>query len=204
MSKKTLLIGITGGVGAGKSTVSSLLRKEGYPVLSADEFAREVTKPGSQANQEIAAKIGQEFISAEGEILRSELRKKITLDPLAREKLNSIMHPKIQALTKKETERLFNEGNTMVFYEAPLLFEAKSATAMDLVVCVAADDPVRIDRIMKRDNVSKEEAAKLLASQLSQNEKIDRSDFVIWNNEDAGKLNTLVEKILIEIKHRIR
>jgi dephospho-CoA kinase len=202
MSDKTLLIGITGGIGAGKTVVSELLRKEGYPVLSADVFARKITEPGSPAVKEIAEKLGKEFVASDGSLKRAELRAKITTDEKARKILEEITHPKIQALTKAESERLFAEGNRVVFYEAPLLFEAKSDHAMDLVICVAAEDTVRIERVKSRDKVSEKEAKKLLDTQMPQAEKVDRANFVIWNNDDQEKLWDKIEKVLSEINRR--
>lgn len=203
MRNKTFLIGITGGMGAGKSAASELFRKEGYPVLSADEFARKVTEPGSPAMREISEQIGAEFENRDGSLNRAKLREKITADPSARKKLEAITHPRIQALTKQEANRLFSEGNKVVFYEAPLLYEANSADAMDLIICVAADDNLRIKRVMDRDGVTEEDAKKLIAAQIPQSEKITRADFVLWNNEDAGKLRTFVEELLTKINHRI-
>ncbi len=182
--------------------VSELLRKEGYPVLSADVFARKITEPGAPALTEIAEQLGQEFIQEDGTLNRILLRTKITKDDKARKLLEKITHPKIQALTKEESERLFQQGNRVVFYEAPLLFEAKSETAMDLVICVAADNKVRVQRVMKRDGVNERDAKKLLAKQMPQDEKIDRSDFVIWNDGDHEMLWVNLQKILKELNRR--
>jgi dephospho-CoA kinase len=197
---KNLLVGITGTIGSGKSTLSRIYAEAGYPVLSADEFARELTTKDAPALHEIRNVFGERAIAGDGTLDRAFLRAEIIRDEKLRKKLELILHPKIQALTWERAKQLFTSGKALVFYEAPLLFEAKSENNMDYVICVHAAEETLIQRVMKRDKSSREHAEKLLASQLSQAEKIKRSDFVIENGGDekalARKAHDLLQKIL--------
>ncbi|HEY8278940.1 MAG TPA: dephospho-CoA kinase [Bdellovibrionota bacterium] len=193
MPVQSLLIGITGGMGAGKSTVATLYREQGYPVLSADEIAREIVSPGAPALSEIAKLFGTESLAPDGTLNRSYVREKIAQDPDLRRKLERITHPRIQNRSLFLARQAFGQGARLVFYEAPLLFEAKSDSKMDKVICVRADDNLRLQRIMDRDDCSREQALLLLSSQMSQEEKIRRSDYLIDN---SGTENELKKKAL--------
>lgn len=202
-SAKHLWVGITGGIGSGKSTVSRVFAEAGYPVLSADEINRELTQPGGHALGEIRNVFGEEAITGDGSLDRSFLRSEITRDPNLRLKLEAIMHPKIQAESKRRVEELFQQGKKIVFYEAPLLFEAKSEKALDLVVCVHASDETRIHRTMKRDKCTREQAEKLLKSQMPQDEKMRRSDFLIENEGSERELAAAAEETLKKLEAKL-
>lgn len=191
-----LLVGITGGIASGKSQLGAIIKKMGYPVLSADIFAKEITLPGNKALQEISSVFGSNAIQADGQLDRKFVREEIIRDPSLREKLNAITHPRIQEKTLSAVKELFKKGETIVFYEAPLLYEAKSDQSMDFVVCVAANDELRIQRTMQRDNVSEAAARKMLQSQMLQEEKIKRADFVILNNEDNEALEMAAKELV--------
>lgn len=198
--KKPLLVGITGGIGAGKSAFSKILENAGYTVLNADQFARAVTQVGSPALKKIAQLFGKEALLKDGSLNRAYIRGEIIRDSNLREKLEAITHPKIQELTLAESKRLFKEGKTIVFYEAPLLFEAKSEKNMDLVICVVANDKIRIKRVMARDNSNEEDAKKILESQMNQELKAKKSDYVVTNDGDLNHLKKQADEILLKIQ----
>lgn len=200
MSQRQLLVGITGGIGAGKSAVATLYRELGYTVLSADEIAREIVLPGSLALKEIRLLFGPDAIRKDGNLDRPLLRSRITADPSLRMKLDAITHPRIQKRSLELANQAFAGGAEIVFYEAPLLFEAKSESPMDKVICVHAPDELRIERTMKRDGSSREEAEKLLASQMPQAEKIDRSDYLVENKGNLEELRVNAIDVLEKIK----
>lgn len=202
--KKRLLVGITGGIGAGKSLLSRYFSKAGYPVLSADEIAREITQPGSAAIEEIRSAFGEDAILPDGSIHRAFIRSEITKDPSLRAKLDGITHPKIQTLSKQRADEFFQNGSSIVFYEAPLLFEAKSDRNMDKVICVHAPDSVRIQRVIARDKVSKADAEKLLRSQMPQDEKMKKSDFLVENSASEAQLEKNAEAVLQELLKLLR
>lgn len=198
--RKRLLVGITGGIGAGKSAVATLYREAGYPVFSADEIAREIVMPGKTALKEIRLLFGPKAIRLDGNLDRALLRERITADPELRQKLEAITHPRIQKRSLALAEAAFAEGAKIVFYEAPLLFEAKSDRAVDRVICVHAPDALRIERTMKRDGSTREAAQALLASQMPQAEKMKLSDYLVKNSGDMQELRINALEVLKEIK----
>lgn len=193
---KTKLIGITGGIGAGKSAVSAYLSAKGYPVLSADELAREVTATGSEALKEIRQLFGEGSRLPDGSLNRAFVRSEILKDEKKRKALEAITHPRIQALSKQKSAELAAQGHKVIFYEAPLLFEAKSDRNMDAVLCVYAEDGKRIRRVMDRDGSDHAHAEKLLKSQMPQEEKMKRSDFLLENNGTLKELEKKIEALL--------
>jgi dephospho-CoA kinase len=197
--KKGLLVGITGGIGAGKSLVATFFREQGYPVFSADEIAREIVAPGEPALSEIVGVFGPSALLPDGTLDRASLRSRIAAEPALRLKLEAITHPRIQARSLELAEKAFAGGAKLVFYEAPLLFEAKSERRMDKVICVHAPDSVRIERTMKRDGASRELAEKLLAAQLPQEEKMRQADYLLENSGDAAALRTAAAALLRDL-----
>lgn len=197
---KQLLIGITGAIGSGKSTLARIYAEAGYPVLSADQFARELTVPGAPALAEIQRVFGVGALAADGSLDRGFLRAEIIRDSGLRKKLEAILHPKIQELTRSRSSELFQAGREIVFYEAPLLFEANSEHHMDFVICVHAPEAKLVERVMKRDGCGREQAEKLLASQMPQAEKMARADYIIENNADEAALRAAAFALLEKLK----
>ncbi len=202
MKKNYILIGITGGIGAGKSTVADFYRSLSYDVISADQLAREITLPGSKANKEIAKYFGEKSLQKDGGLNRSFIQEKIIQTPALREKLNSITHPKIQKLCKEKAQLLSKNKFKIIFYEAPLLFEAKSNSKIDAVICVSSTTENKIKRTIRRDGVSRLQAKKILTTQLSQKEKEKKSDYIIRNNSSLAILKKQSLVVLKKIKAR--
>jgi dephospho-CoA kinase len=197
---KRLLVGITGGLGAGKSQLAALYREAGYPVFGADEIAREIVASGMPALQEITRLFGAKALRADGSLDRAFVRARITADPTLRKQLEAITHPRIQERAQALAQEAFARGASLVFYEAPLLFEAKSDRKLDKVICVHAPDELRIERVMRRDGTSREDTEKLLASQLPQEEKMRRSDYLVENSGGLEELRAEAERVLGEIQ----
>jgi dephospho-CoA kinase len=197
---KNRLVGITGGIGAGKSVVARLFSQAGYPVLSADELARDLTAPNTPALREIAKIFGQDCILPDGSLDRGRLRSEISKEPALRKELEQLLHPLIQARSLELAEQLFQEGARLVFYEAPLLFEAKSDKKMDAVICVHAPDGLRVKRVMQRDGRPREEVESLLACQMPQEEKVRLSDYQILNDGDEAQLVKRAHIVLEELR----
>lgn len=198
--RKRLLVGITGAIGAGKSTVARVFRDAGYPVISADDLARQITAPGSPALQEIRALFGARAINADGAMDRAFVRREILRDSSLRKKLEALTHPRIQDLSRRAAEESFHTGARIVFYEAPLLFEAKSDAAMDAVICVSAPEELLIERAMKRDGVGREQAEKMLAAQMPQDEKCQRSTYVLKNEGSEAELKAAASALLAKLE----
>jgi dephospho-CoA kinase len=175
-----MIIGLTGGIGSGKSTVAKLFEIIGCPVFYSDEVAKEIYFDKTLIPQ-IIALLGKEAYFSETEIDKKFIGSKIFSDTNLLHKLNSILHPAVIERFKKFTK---NYNGKLIIKETALLFEAKLEAQVDKIILVAANDELRINRVMKRDGLSKEEVLSKISAQLPQAEKIAKSDFVIYNNEE--------------------
>lgn len=193
-------IAITGGIGSGKSAVGNVLRTLKYPVIDSDQIAREVVKPGKPALKEIEQYFGREILLPNRTLNRKKLREIISDSPEDRKALESITHPRIRELSQNLADSEFERtGSHLIFYEVPLLFESGRDHNFDAVICVWADDPMRISRTTKRDNLSEEAVKRLLSTQMDQEEKKSLSDYCIENNGTLENLETSVEKLLQQL-----
>jgi len=184
------VIGITGGIASGKSVVTKILQKRfSYLVIDADQMAREAVVSGSEGLKGIVEAFGPQFLLANGELNRSLLGETIANDEKARELLNSIVHPFIGKIYEEKIKLYTNQGAPMVFYDCPLLFEAGLQDTVDEIILVIADRDLRINRIMARDGISRELAAKKIDMQMDDSEKIKQADVIIENN---GTLDDLL------------
>lgn len=189
------LIGITGGIGAGKSLVADLFRQAGGVVVDADLLAREVTAPGSEALKEIVESFGRRVLDERGRLDRAELGRIVFENLEARRRLEAITHPAIASAARARFEALGRQGHRLLFYEAALLVETGRHREMDALVVVRADDEVRIQRLMRRDNISREEVEKRLAAQAPQVEKVAVADYLIDNSGSVEQTRAQVEEI---------
>lgn len=200
---KTIVLGITGGIACGKSLVCQFFRELGAAVLSADELAREVVRPGEEAYKKIISHFGKGILTAEGDIDRSLLAQKIFLVPAERQELNRITHPAIAHLADKRIKELRqNPTVPLIIYEAPLLFEAKAEERVDLVLVVTTSPEQQLERLMQRDGLSQEEALLRIAAQMPLAEKISRADILVKNNASQAKTRKLIQKIFAELTSR--
>ncbi len=195
---RKLKIGITGGLGSGKTSASRFFIKLGYPVFFADEIAKSmmVNDPS------LVAKITQEFGSEsykEGTLNTVFLGQKVFSSPGLVEKLNSIVHP---AVVKNSTRIMAEalQSSDIVFYEAALLMEAGMMERFDYVLLITADEEIRVERGIKRGGISGDEIRRRIKSQLSEQEKITRSHFVIKNNSSLDDLHTKLIQFLTLLK----
>ena len=192
-----MIIGITGGIGTGKSTVSDYLRLKGYNVIDADKISREVIKETKIKEMNIA-EFGEGILEKtsnnKSDISRSNLRKLVFNNKENVTKLNSIMHPAIIEEIRKQIEQ--QKMEKLVFVDIPLLFEIKLEYLFDKVALVYANQKIQLERVMKRDNIPKEEALKIINSQMSIEEKKQKSDFIIENEATIEELQNKVEEFL--------
>ena len=192
-----MIIGITGGIGTGKSTVSDYLRLKGYNVIDADKISREVIKV-TKIKEMIIAEFGEGILEKtpnnKSDIYRSNLRKLVFNNKENVTKLNSIMHPAIIEEIRKQIEQ--QKMEKLVFVDIPLLFEIKLEYLFDKVALVYANQKIQLERVMKRDNIPKEEALKIINSQMSIEEKKQKSDFIIENEATIEELQNKVEEFL--------
>lgn len=198
------VIGITGGIGAGKSLLAKIYAAAGFPVFSADQIAKEIIAKGTTGWQEIVDIFGKEILGKDGEIQRALLRERITKNPVERQKLDAITHPKIQKRSAELFAEAAQQGHSLIFYEAPLLFEAQSDKKMDAVICVHAPDELRIQRTMARDGSQRDQVEQLLNSQMPQAEKIQRSDYALENAGDRTQFEAAALALLARLKAKYK
>jgi dephospho-CoA kinase len=178
------VFGLTGGLGSGKSTVAEHYRRRGLPVIDADALAREVVAPGSPALAEIAREFGAEMLLGTA-LDRPKLAALVFADPAARQRLESITHPRIQALRDVRLGELAARGEPLACYEVPLLFEKGLEDSLRPVVVVRVPEALQVERAQQRDRASEAMIRARLAAQLPIAEKAARADYVIDN---AGAL----------------
>ena len=193
------VIGLTGGIGSGESTVSSYLRELGYLILDADQIAHDITKKGSPVLQQIAAAFGTDMLDAEGNLQRKKLAAVAFATPEKKALLESLTTTEVVRLISEEVAQLRNNPEyDIIFIDAPLLFEAGVDQLTDFVWMVSAEDEIRISRVMERDQVSRDDVLQRIANQMDNDEKIRRSHEVIDNSKGRKELyqqvNVLLEK----------
>lgn len=193
-----MIIGLTGSIASGKSTVSAMLAEKGYPIVDADKIARLVVEPGTPVIQKIKETFGEEVLQKDGALNREELGKRIFGHDKNRELLNAIIHPAIRAemLHQKETH-LANGANTIIM-DIPLLFESKLQSFVEKIIVVTVNPTIQQERLMKRNGFTEDEAMSRIASQLPLSVKEDGADAVIDNNgsieETARQLNEVLKR----------
>ncbi|KAL4660509.1 Dephospho-CoA kinase domain-containing protein-like [Arapaima gigas] len=177
------LVGLTGGIASGKSTVSSVLRELGCPVIEADVVARQVVQPNSSAYHHIVQHFGPEVLLENGEIDRQKLGQIIFSDTEKRRLLNSITHPEIHKAMLKHILLYFLRGYRYVILDVPLLFETRRLTHfLNHTVVVYCDPATQLSRLMQRDGLTQEEAEQRIATQMPLKEKRGLAKHVIENS----------------------
>lgn len=189
-------LGISGGLGSGKTQVSQILREKLYPVVDADRLAREAVEPGQSAYLQIIEHFGPQVLDANKEIDRKALGRLVFDNPQARQKLESIVHPVVQILADRERQYLEQQGHRVAFYDVPLLFEKNLAHKFDGTICVYASPQFQIKRAMQRDSLSEVEVRKRIETQLPLREKAQMADYVIFNEGSLTDLDFEVRKML--------
>lgn len=194
-----LVLGLTGGIGSGKSIVAEMFRALGAKVVSADDLARIIVQPGSPTLARIARRFGAAVLCGDGTLNRAWLAKKIFSDPQARLDLDRITHPAIAELARRRFAVLAQESATLVVYDAPLLFEAGADAQVDAVVVVSVAEEVQLQRLMLRDGLDEKAARSRMASQMPLGEKLARADYVINNNGSLEQTRDQVAALIARL-----
>lgn len=176
------IIGLTGGIATGKSTVTNCLRAQGIPVIDADDLSRRVVQPGEPGLALIKEHFGPHVILDTGELDRQALGKIIFGDKGQRQQLNELLHPLIAAEMDREIARLEQRGDMLIMLDIPLLFETNFGEKVDEVMVVYTPESVQLERLMARDELSRIDAESRIQAQLSIEEKRCRADYVIDNS----------------------
>jgi len=187
--------GLTGGVGMGKSTAAGFLHARGAQVVDTDELARQLVQPGEAALAEIQNVFGKKMISADGRLRRDELAGIVFADSAARKKLEEILHPRIRERWLKQMENWRRENHPLAVVVIPLLFETQAGSQFDKIICVACSAANRQKRLLER-GWTPEQIRQRIAAQMPVDEKIARSDFVVWTDGDLESHSAQLDLIL--------
>ncbi len=194
-----LWIGLTGGIATGKSSVAKILREMGYPVVDADELAREVVRPGSPGLKAVVQTFGPEILETSGTLNRQALGQIIFADEAKREKLEEILHPLIQDLRSREKLKLEQSDVVLAFYDVPLLFEKKMGAEFDYTVLVYASAKFQRSRIAERNKLSEPEISRRLTAQIPIEEKVKMANYVIFNEAGPAELRGNVQAVVTDL-----
>lgn len=189
------VIGLTGGIASGKSSVATLLSSFGVPVIDADQLARDVVIPGSAALARIVESFGEGVLDSSGALDRAALAEIVFAESGARKKLEAILHPAIKLLAEERLAELREQGEPVVFYMAPLLIEAGATDRVDEIWVVYVDLETQIERLMARDLMSREAAEQRISSQMPMEEKKTYGRVIIENTGSKADLVKQVELI---------
>ncbi len=195
------LVGITGGIGTGKSTVANLLRDGGFPVLDADQLAREVVVPGLPAHAEIAH-AWPEVLGPDGHIDRKKLAAIVFADGPSRARLEAITHPRIRERIAAEAAALEAAGHGLAFVEAALLVETGFYRQLGGLVVVTASEQVQVARVLARDGGTREAVLARIRAQLPLAEKVRAADYVVDNGGSPEATRVQVLRILGALRGR--
>ena len=191
-----LLVGLTGGIATGKSTVDAVLRELGAVIIDADVLAREVVAPGEPALAEIAAEFGPAVLGPDGRLDRKALGVIVFADPARRRTLEAMTHPRMRERLLRRIDELTAEHfRGLVFYDAAVLIESGSHLMMDRLVVVITDEPTQIARLMARDGIDRDEALRKIRSQMPLSEKAKLADYVIENSGGRGETERRVREV---------
>ncbi|MBT2582492.1 dephospho-CoA kinase [Planococcus sp. ISL-109] len=191
-----MIIGLTGSIASGKSTVSQMLQELGYPVVDADLVARQVVEPRSETLRKIEEAFGPEVIRENGSMDREKVGAIIFNNPASRKKLNDIIHPAIRAEMLKQRQAYLDAGFKTVVMDIPLLFESKLQHMVDKILVVSVTEQEQLRRLVDRNNFTEKEARARIASQLPMSVKEAGADEVLDNNGTVEETKRQLMRIL--------
>ena len=190
------IVGLTGGIASGKSTVSNILMKFGLPIIDCDKISREILLPNKPAYQKVLEQFGSEIANQDGSINRKALADVVFENSQALAQLNSITHPAIIYEVKGRLAALQQKFCPAVIIDAPLLLEAGLDTLTTEIWVVTADRETKIQRAMLRDNATREQVLHRMKNQLDDQARIARADVVITNNGSIAQLENTIKELL--------
>ena len=196
-----LVLGLTGNIGCGKSSLSNIFMRNKINVVDADLVSREIMND-KDTLEEIKKSFGNDIINEESNLNRKKLAQIVFNDDKELVKLNNITHPRIKEKINDKIKKIENNKENIVIVDGALLIEANYLDIIDKLIVIVCDEKVQIDRIIKRDNCSKEEAIIRIKSQMSQDEKMKYADYIIDNSADKLNLETKAEILIEYIKEK--
>jgi len=187
-----MILGLTGSIASGKSSVAGCFVDCGAVLVSADLLAREVVNPGSPTLVKLVEAFGADILTPGGSLNREMMAQKVFIDPAARRRLEAITHPAIAHLAECRLAELKQAPHDLIVYEAPLLFEAGAEGRVDQVLVIVVDPDIQLARLMQRDNLGDLEARRRIDSQWPQADKVQKADFVIDNSGPLQQTRVMV------------
>ena len=197
-----LLVGLTGGIGSGKSTVAAMLEARGAVVFDADEFARQAVAAGTPGFRRVVETFGEGVVGPDGELDRAAVAAIVFDDPEQRARLEAIVHPEVAGLLRESLEPL-RDTDRIVVYAVPLLVENHLESMFDVVLVVTAPADVRVERLVRR-GLSEDDARSRIRAQLSDQERVAAADAVIPNDVSEAELEGRVAALWQSLRERIR
>lgn len=191
-----MIIGLTGSIASGKSTVSKMLEEKGYPIIDADMVARQVVEPGSETLKKIGDLFGEEVIKPDGTMDREKVGALIFSDPARRKQLNDIIHPAIRGEMLRQRSDYLAQGYRTIIMDIPLLFESKLQHFVDKILVVSVTEENQLARLMERNGLNDKDAKARISSQLPMSVKEEGADAVIYNNGTVGETARQLERIM--------
>ena len=193
------VVGLTGGVGMGKSNSARLLRLRSIPVVDTDDLARQVVEPGQSALAEVQRVFGAEIVGQDGHLRREELARRVFADPAARKRLEDILHPRIRALWRAQMEVWRAEGRSLAVVVIPLLFETSAEAELDATICIACTRLTQHQRLLDR-GWSPADIEQRVRAQWPIEIKMARADYVVWTEANldvhADQLNRILTGLI--------
>jgi dephospho-CoA kinase len=196
-----LLVGLTGGIGSGKSTVARLLEKRGAVVFDADLLAREAVEPGTPGHAAVIDRFGADVLAPGGELDREALASIVFADPAARRDLEQIVHPEVRRLFAEGTEA-YRDTDRVVVFSAPLLVETGMHTAFEILVVVSATVATQIERLMRQRGMSEASIRARIEAQAPLEDKAAVADFLVDNEGTLDELESQVERLWTDLSAR--
>ena len=190
-----LLVGLTGNIGSGKSTVAQLLARRGAAIIDADVLARQAVEVGQPAYREIVDRWGPDVVAPDGQLDRAALRQRVFQDGDELEALNSIVHPEVARLREELVADARERGTRVLVSDIPLLFENNLVDEFDRILLVDAPRPMRLDRLVRTRGLDETEAMDMIAAQMPAELKRARADFVIDNTGTLDDLEAHVDQV---------
>ena len=190
-----LLVGLTGNIGSGKSTVAQMFSERGVTIIDADVLARRAVEVGTTAHGKIVERWGSAVLGADGRLDRGALRRIVFADQRELEELNTIVHPEVERLRQRLVADARKRGDRVVVCDIPLLFERHMTDLFDRIILVDAQRPVRLERLMSDRSLKETEAMEMIAAQMPAELKRARADILIENNGTLGQLERRVHDV---------
>ena len=199
MSRKPLRLGLTGGIGSGKSTVASILASAGAAIMDADAISRSLTLPGGRAIPAILAEFGEQLIAPDGAMDRDAMRALVFSNPQSKRQLEAIIHPLVGQVLQEESHAALAAGHACLVYDVPLLVESgdRWRRQVDWVCVVDCEVETQIQRVMRRNQLSRAEIERIISQQASRQQRLSCADAVIFNEGiDLAHLKQLVHEMM--------